>query len=281
MCELRDYRANNYRMKLSANNQRYQVSLSRHWDLSIPVSDSSPQLAFFGCGAASREAISLGDFVGDTEAGGSCNVSRLSLVPHCHGTHTECAGHITDKPLSIQDIQLPAFMLARVITVTPLSAADSPDRLDEPSSPSDLVISAESIRAATTRPIPEALIIRCLPNPRRKRIRNYADSASFAYLSPAAMRVLGDSAIAHLLIDTPSLDRADDGGRLRNHRCWWGLEPPRKRPAHPQRTVTEFVFVPTQVTDGDYALSLQIAPLPGDAAPSRPLLYPLRRRRSR
>jgi hypothetical protein len=35
------------------------------------------------------------------------------------------------------------------------------------------------------------------------------------------------------------------------------------------------VFVPNQLEDGIYALSLQIAPFVTDAAPSRPLLFPL------
>lgn len=268
-------------MILSAHNQRYDVSFKRHWDLSISVSDKTPQLTFFDCAAATRKPLTLPQFIGDTKVGGSCNVSTLNLVPHCHGTHTECAGHITDKPRSIQDIRLPVFMLARVVTVTPSSGADSRDVLGEPSSPFDQVISVEAIAdAATRKPVPEALIVRCLPNTRSKRVKTYKDSSSFAYFSPAAMQLLSNSSIAHILIDTPSLDRADDNGQLRNHRCWWGLETPRQRPRHPQRTITELIYVPADVKDADYALSLQIAPLPGDAAPARPIIYRLRRRRS-
>ena len=40
-------------------------------------------------------------------------------------------------------------------------------------------------------------------------------------------------------------------------------------------TITEMIFVPDEVADGIYALSLQVAPFVADAAPSRPLLFAL------
>jgi hypothetical protein len=45
--------------------------------------------------------------------------------------------------------------------------------------------------------------------------------------------------------------------------------------ARPGATVTEMVFVPADVPDGLYALALHLPPFVTDAAPSRPLLYPL------
>ena len=39
------------------------------------------------------------------------------------------------------------------------------------------------------------------------------------------------------------------------------------------KTITEMVFIPDEVEDGDYLLNLQIAPFFADAAPSRPILY--------
>jgi hypothetical protein len=40
-------------------------------------------------------------------------------------------------------------------------------------------------------------------------------------------------------------------------------------------TITELAFVGNSVPDGAYLLSLQVAPFEADAAPSRPILYPL------
>jgi hypothetical protein len=41
------------------------------------------------------------------------------------------------------------------------------------------------------------------------------------------------------------------------------------------KTITEMIYVRDEVADGLYLLNLQIAPFVSDAAPSRPLLYPL------
>jgi hypothetical protein len=42
------------------------------------------------------------------------------------------------------------------------------------------------------------------------------------------------------------------------------------------RTITELAFVEDAAGDGPYLLDLQVAPFDMDAAPSRPLLFPVR-----
>lgn len=44
------------------------------------------------------------------------------------------------------------------------------------------------------------------------------------------------------------------------------------------RTITEFVYVPSTVNDGYYMLNLQVSPIQLDAAPSRPILFPVQRK---
>jgi hypothetical protein len=90
------------------------------------------------------------------------------------------------------------------------------------------------------------------------------------------MRAIVAAGIEHLLVDTPSIDRTHDGGRLTTHRIFWGMAED-NRPAATRRraTVTEMIFVPAAVADGLYALALHLPPFVTDAAPSRPLLYPL------
>ena len=39
------------------------------------------------------------------------------------------------------------------------------------------------------------------------------------------------------------------------------------------RTITELIYVPEEVTDRQYLLNLQIAPFENDASPSKPILY--------
>jgi D-lyxose ketol-isomerase len=60
---------------------------------------------------------------------------------------------------------------------------------------------------------------------------------------------------------------------------YWGL-PPDVRDAHQARRgralVTELAYVPDTSTDGLYLLDLQVPAFAADAAPSRPVLYPVR-----
>ena len=46
--------------------------------------------------------------------------------------------------------------------------------------------------------------------------------------------------------------------------------------ARPQATITELAFIAPMVRDGWYLLDLQVPAFLTDAAPSRPLLYPVR-----
>ncbi|HEY6565358.1 MAG TPA: hypothetical protein VIY86_12725, partial [Pirellulaceae bacterium] len=65
---------------------------------------------------------------------------------------------------------------------------------------------------------------------------------------------------------------------LTNHHRFFGI-PERTHVIAPQtrahRTITEFIYVPDSVADGTYALALHVPDWILDAAPSRPILYPL------
>ena len=91
------------------------------------------------------------------------------------------------------------------------------------------------------------------------------------------MQWIVERGVVSLVVDTPSLDRADDGGHLAAHRVYWGL-PAGARSVHeasrPQALVTEMAFVDDTIGDGDYWLALQFPAFASDAAPSRPVLYP-------
>jgi hypothetical protein len=80
---------------------------------------------------------------------------------------------------------------------------------------------------------------------------------------------LAQQGIKHLLIDLPSVDPEEDGGRLSAHHAFWNY------PQQPRldATITEMVYVPSTIADGLYVLNLQIAPLETDASPSKPVLY--------
>ena len=40
-----------------------------------------------------------------------------------------------------------------------------------------------------------------------------------------------------------------------------------------EKTITEMIYVPNEISDGLYVLNLQIAPFENDASPSKPVLY--------
>jgi len=71
------------------------------------------------------------------------------------------------------------------------------------------------------------------------------------------------------LLDLPSVDREQDDGKLAAHHAFWDFPHVIDR----CRSITEMIYVPDEVLDGDYLLELQVPHFINDAAPSRPVLY--------
>jgi hypothetical protein len=120
-----------------------------------------------------------------------------------------------------------------------------------------------------------ALVIRTLPNDRKKLTRNY-DREPAAFLSREAAEWLVARGIEHLVLDVPSADRAADQGRLCAHRLFFGLPPGSTRltdAARAQCTITELAHIDAALADGPWLLMLQLPAWAGEALPSRPLLY--------
>ena len=121
-----------------------------------------------------------------------------------------------------------------------------------------------------------ALIVRTLPNDDGKLTRVYDEGYIPPYFSEDAMRYIVECGFKHLLVDLPSIDRLFDDGKLLNHRIFWNVEPASFETNAATRlnsTITELIYVPNKVEDGEYLLNLQIAPFESDAAPSRPVLF--------
>jgi kynurenine formamidase len=117
----------------------------------------------------------------------------------------------------------------------------------------------------------EALILRTLPNNPQKQTRNYSGTNP-PYLSAALTKALAQAGISQLLVDLPSVDREEDDGQLSAHKTFWGLDQGEIRR---NNTITELIYVPASVPDELYLLNLQVMNLANDAAPSRPIVYPL------
>jgi len=266
------------RARVAIGARDVDVDLSRPIDLALALDFAGPQPRYFGAPRASArpfETPGLG-FRGAVERGSGCNCAVLSLIPHCNGTHTESAGHLTRDTLDAWRVAPPGLVPAAVVSVTP-APADGESTVPAPHA-GDRLVTRRALLAAWPRSAhlaPRALVVRTLPNDAAKRDRDYTGSIP-PYLSQEAARLLVERDIRHLVVDLPSIDRAHDEGRLTAHRIFFGLPADSVALADAARadaTITELAFVPDSAADGVYLLALQVPALGGDAVPSRPLLY--------
>jgi kynurenine formamidase len=266
-------------LEVSFGGRRWRADIARAVDLSIPLHFDGDQPRFFGAPAAHAQSIEAGNFVGDVRRGGSVNCATYSLVPHCNGTHTECIGHVTSEPVSVRELARDHLIPAEVVSITPESAESTEETSRPTPAAGDRLITQRALRSSTHALIAGgALIIRTLPNDPVKQHRDYDADGPAPYFTAEAMQWIVSHDIHHLVVDLPSIDRAADEGRLTAHRLFWGMPPgstTRTGATRSTCTITELAYIDDTVADGMYLLNLQVAPFMADAAPSRPVLYPL------
>jgi kynurenine formamidase len=252
--------------------------------IAIPLDFDGPQPAFHDAAPASARPLRSGAFVGDTREGGSCNCEQVRLTAHCNGTHTECVGHLTDERICVSEILRGGMFLALLLSIRPARVSSTREDSDPPPQPGDRLITAAAIAAGLAVHegaglSPPALVLRTLPNSVERMSHRYEGASPAPYLTRDAAGLLVERGVEHLVLDVPSADRSEDHGRLTAHRVFFGL-PPGSRHAtdarRPQASITELAFVAQTVRDGWYLLDLQIPAFLSDAAPSRPILYPVR-----
>lgn len=269
-------------MQFERDGKRLVADLADPLPIAVPLDFDGPQPGFHAAPRASSQALRGADFVGDTRTGGSCNCEQVTLVPHCNGTHTECVGHVTDERISINEALRGGLCLALLVSVHPVPASATAESSDPPPAPDDQLITAAALAAsvdAHAAMSPQALVVRTLPNSAERLSRQYTGPAPAPFLTRDAAQWLVDRGVLHLVLDVPSADRGDDRGRLTAHRVFFGLPPGSRRAPEarrPQATITELAFVARTIRDGWYLLDLQIPAFLSDAAPSRPILYPVR-----
>jgi kynurenine formamidase len=269
-------------MHFEHDGRRLAADLADPLPIAVPLDFGGPQPGFHDAGPATSRALRTAGFVGDTREGGSCNCEQVTLVPHCNGTHTECLGHLTDDRISVAETLRGGMHLALLLSVQPVAAEASDESSDPAPAPGDKLITAAALAqgaAAHVGLAPQALVIRTLPNSVERMSHRYAGPAPAPFLSREAAGWLVDRGVQHLVLDVPSADRAQDDGRLTAHRVFFGLPPGARRASEssrPRTTITELAFIAPTIRDGWYLLDLQIPPFLSDAAPSRPLLYPVR-----
>jgi arylformamidase len=256
---------------LRIGTREVSVDLSQPLSLARELDFQAPQPRHFGAPAATARAYSVPGFSGSVSSGASCNCNVISVIPHCNGTHTECAGHLTLERQDAYRVVPAGLVPALLIAVIPVAAVDTSETSDPAPRPGDFLITRSAIERGwpvRTPFAPQALIIRTDGAP------------ALPFLTREAAEAIVQRGIRHLVIDLPSLDREHDDGRLTAHRVFFGLPPgvtALQRVARPEATVTELAHIPTDVAVGHYLLELQVPAWAGDAVPSRPLLYALTR----
>lgn len=248
---------------ITFNRNTFSIDLSKPIDISIPLSNTDDNPIAWYIEKPVIEPVRFGDWVGKVSEGkSSTNFNNIFFNPHGHGTHTECLGHITREFYSINEHLKTFFFTAEVVTITP----DVKD--------GDHVIGRLQIQAALAGKTPEAIIIRTMPNNPEKLSRKYSNTNP-AYLDEAAAEFLREIGVKHLLIDLPSVDKEHDEGKLLAHKAFWNVTDVDNlnTNARLDATITEMIYVPEFVDDGNYMLNLQIASFENDASPSKPVLY--------
>jgi hypothetical protein len=270
-----------------AGDSAWRVRLDTPISLAIALHFNAPGVRHFGAPPPVTAPLAVGDFSGEVARGASCNCGSITLIPHCHGTHTECIGHLTAAPVHAWQVAPRTLQPALLLSVTARVARNCTEMSRPRPQPDDLLVTRAALEHAL-RALPStaqqlattAMVIRTLPNDTSKRSRDYSDGCA-PYLTLEAVQWLRERDTRHLVLDLPSLDRSHDAGELAGHRLFFGL-PARgagaAASAEPDRagcTITELAFVPDHVADGAALLQLTLPAIDGDAVPSEPLLYRL------
>lgn len=271
---------------------QYESDLTEGLSLSIPMDFNGPQPNHFGAPRAASSTLKLGDFVGDTTKGGSCNVDSLSMIPHCNGTHTETVGHILNEDIFVGHTSPNTLLSATLITVEHEMAKTVKQVHGESYRPAlneeDWVISRAQLEfafkeiarheRALTDNVTKALILHTTYG-QQPLSAQYGKDFEPAFLTVEAMQLIAAKGYDHLLLDLPSVDRMYDEGLLTNHHIFWGVEEGSHSlgaDTHQSKTITEMIYVRDEIEDGIYLLNLQTPDLQTDAAPSHPVIFKAR-----
>ena len=237
---------------------KHRFDLTNPIDISISMHSGFGQVNAWYAPPFRVSPVKMGDFVGSAKMGGSVNFMNFQCNPHGNGTHTECLGHIAKEDYFVNECVKEYFYLAELISVYPTLLENG-----------DKIIDKQHIEAMVSyQGKAKGIIIRTLPNDEEKKERQYTETNP-PYITIEAMQLILLLGFEHLMIDTPSVDREKDDGKLACHYLFWDY------PNNPQtqRSITELIYVPDSVKDGLYLVQNQIVNIRMDAVPSRPILY--------
>ena len=271
------------RVEIYIAQTRWEVDGGRPLELGVSLDFQGDQPRAFEMPRARSRAVEGDGFVGDRRRGGSVNCETVEITPHGNGTHTEGVGHLTEDRIPVGDAAGEALIAATVLTapVRHLGSTDETYR-GRCDGADRVVCGADFERGFSNLGVGDefatAVVVRL-----DRQTTSFDPAADHSgtnppYLTDQATAWLRDRGCDHLLVELPSIDREDDGGSVPNHHRFFG----HRRGDSPsddskRRTVTEMIAIADEIDDGPYALSLRFPRFGLDAAPSRPILYRLRR----
>ena len=201
------------KIQIEHNHKLYEINSDEGTSISIPVNfnkDLNPK--FYDTNNPEKKYYLSDKVEYNLSKGAGCNVPLINMNIHCSGTHTESANHILGEGKFISEIKNLDFIPAQLISVEPENstnenyhvAYNSNDRMITKNILSSSKLNLDFI---------DSIIIRTLPNDDSKKTINY-NNTHHPFLTNDAIRYIKDFGIKHILIDTPSVDRYDDDGKL-------------------------------------------------------------------
>jgi arylformamidase len=253
-------------MILKLNNEEY-IDTAKPIDISLSLHDGKDAVLAWYCPPMKLTPVITDRFIGDVNLGGAVNFRNILMNPHGNGTHTECVGHISKEKYSINKCLKEFHFHGLVISVEPIEKTTSDQSLN------DFIITKGILEEACRPYIDElktcqVLIVRTLPNTHVKLTKNYSNTNPI-YFEEDAIRYVNELDVKHLMVDLPSIDREEDEGELAGHHLFWDY------PANPQtdKTITELIFIPSNIDDKVYIVNILITSLENDASPSKIVLF--------
>jgi len=249
------------------------VSFENAINLSIRVTPNSHEnVKAFGLPGVVEKSFRAQGFVGAIEEGGHLNCRILSMAPHGMGTHTESIRHIVEDGPGVCDVAPLTPFRVRLITLSTVSLGATEETYLA-GEPADQVITNSRLKVYLKGFDGKGLIIRT-NGELNKTCVDYT-SRNPTYFTSEAMANIARS-IDHLLVDLPSVDRESDHGLLLNHRSFWKVEVGETRlksDSRVERTISEMVYAPAHVKDGDYWCLIAVPNIDTDALPCRVLIW--------
>jgi arylformamidase len=269
------------KIKLKFAKHDYQADLTQQHSIAITLLPNGDQPSHFGVAACTSEAIVEGEFIGDTNRGGSCNCNLLTLTPHCNGTHTESIAHVVNQDFPVFKAIEQSLFTAVLISVEPKLAAEVSEAYIPSMDSDNRVVTRSQLELQLAQYADDQLVglaIRTTPNLVNKKSSIYDTNNYPVYLTNDAMSYIVERGIKHLMVDFPSVDKMYDDGTLSNHRIFWNIElgsAELDKNSQTNKTITEMIYADNAIEDGLYICNLQIPEIDTDAVPSRPVLFSL------